>query len=60
MEKPTQNEIDEARVWWNQLPSHYKGNASIWTILAMYAKHWAGVHTVSFEGEEPARRIVEG
>jgi hypothetical protein len=48
----TQAEIDEARIWWNQLPSHYKGNASIWTILALYARDWARVHTVSFDAQK--------
>jgi hypothetical protein len=53
-------EIREARLWWNQLDERTKCFASIWTILAMYARDWSEIHTVSFDAERKPRRIAEG
>lgn len=57
--KLTQEEIAEARIWWNSLAEDVKSRASIWIILALYAKHWADMHTVCFDADEPVR-ITEG
>lgn len=57
IEPPTQAEIVEARIWWNELPDHYKAHLSIWNILALYAAHWSRVHTVSFDADEKPRLI---
>jgi hypothetical protein len=48
----TDDELREARIWWQALADSTKAHASIWTILALYAQHWAKVHTVSFASDD--------
>jgi hypothetical protein len=47
----TGEEKRKAHAWWEQLPSQYKGNCSIWEILAMYARHILETETVHFDSD---------
>ena len=55
MVRPTLEEIDEARKWWNELGNETKSLGSIWTILAMYARHWASVHAPEAVAEDRSK-----
>jgi hypothetical protein len=45
----TAEELRDARLWWERLPERDKGAHSIWTILALYARHVLDTQTVKFD-----------
>jgi len=50
-------ELGAARQWWNTLPDRQKGQLSIWTILAMYAKHVLDTQTVHFDADKVTAEV---
>ena len=52
-------ELAEAHAWWESLPETFKAKCSVWTILALYARHWAKSHTVAFDEEPPSQPTPE-